>query len=838
MSYDIPSVSELEAVQLLNKHYAEVITSKKDGIASGLDITRTTNPITGVTRRTLYKILDDAQAEHDAQISAHEAEHDVQISAHEAEHDVQISAHEAEHDAQMQSFENDFDGRLAGIAFTRVGSFTTGATLTDMRQVLVWEVSQGGDGHEYGWAGAFPKAVAAGATPATSGGIGAGAWVDRTDVTLRSEITPSVIESLRRSYAEAGYTLVAGSFEAGGTLVNANDVLLQERTGKAFSGPAGTVAAGTNPASGGFVDRSLRNWVQGGVSSPYQTYIYRHPNTPTLSVYSVAPQPMGAAPDFSIFTQIGSIEVDTFVQLQALSVPDGVKIKMNGYYNKGDVDQHPGFTVVADTTLYKDNFGAVVQLASGNYAVINSRSEVRATWMGVRTDPSYDNRERLVALGRATRNASALLDIRGAIHTSPVEYAYNSNLRGMESRGTQIKIYPLFPTPTQETYLFSDEYNPNTQTRDNNFFVTRSTFSIRPERRKNIGAYHFKAGGGSRLESLYIVDGGEGAATLLMSGTGASPSVTVESCWIGVTVRDGVSHNRNGVEIVSSYSVIFNQCTFDYLSDDRRMVNGVAVDNGNNDLTGGFAVYIRSCEGLTFQSANGEGNKKPFRIGNSVTVTISGGAFYRRSLNYSPSDEPDFFITLDDNSEITTPHIEKSMISGYKESRGGGVMRTINGGVLPVARQNEVYVGLYSPGQSAFQNVRTLQMVGKGSSVQAGVIGLLTQTFGKMVLSENVPPNTDASFDSKLNGAGMLIVTYQRISDNAFYGETQTYAYVGHNDSGVLTKLAGASTNASYTALNVSTFDSSNRRFIRVSVASKPWSATVSVFFIGCEYLL
>ena len=70
------------------------------------------------------------------------------------------------------------------------------------------------------------------------------------------KLTPQLRESLRRSYAEAGYNLVAGSFEAGGTLVNANDVLLQERTGKAFSGPAGPVAAGTDPASGGFVDRS------------------------------------------------------------------------------------------------------------------------------------------------------------------------------------------------------------------------------------------------------------------------------------------------------------------------------------------------------------------------------------------------------------------------------------------------------------------------------------------------------------------------------------------------------------------------------------------------------
>lgn len=65
-------------------------------------------------------------------------------------------------------------------------------------------------------------------------------------------------EALRRSYAEAGYNLVDGSFEAGGTLVNANDVLLQERTGKAFSGPAGDVAPGTDPTlpGSGYVPRT------------------------------------------------------------------------------------------------------------------------------------------------------------------------------------------------------------------------------------------------------------------------------------------------------------------------------------------------------------------------------------------------------------------------------------------------------------------------------------------------------------------------------------------------------------------------------------------------------
>lgn len=96
---------------------------------------------------------------------------------------------ELEHDNQMLSFERDFDNRLAGMAFTRVGTFTAGATLTDMRQTLLWEVSQGGDGHEYGWIGSFPKVVPPASTPAGTGGIGAGAWVDRTDLTLRGELS-------------------------------------------------------------------------------------------------------------------------------------------------------------------------------------------------------------------------------------------------------------------------------------------------------------------------------------------------------------------------------------------------------------------------------------------------------------------------------------------------------------------------------------------------------------------------------------------------------------------------------------------------------------------------
>lgn len=71
------------------------------------------------------------------------------------------------------------------------------------------------------------------------------------------KLAPQIREALRRSYAEAGYNLVSGSFEDGGVLTLANDALIQESTGKAYSGTIGTVAAGTNPLGGGFVDRSI-----------------------------------------------------------------------------------------------------------------------------------------------------------------------------------------------------------------------------------------------------------------------------------------------------------------------------------------------------------------------------------------------------------------------------------------------------------------------------------------------------------------------------------------------------------------------------------------------------
>lgn len=64
------------------------------------------------------------------------------------------------------------------------GSFEEGGTLSNINDVLLHIA----EARYYSWGIGGTKEVPAGSTPATSGGIGAGAWVDRTDVTLRSDI--------------------------------------------------------------------------------------------------------------------------------------------------------------------------------------------------------------------------------------------------------------------------------------------------------------------------------------------------------------------------------------------------------------------------------------------------------------------------------------------------------------------------------------------------------------------------------------------------------------------------------------------------------------------------
>lgn len=204
---DIPSLLDLQNTK---KHVDDF------GHLMGTGTGTSTNGVTGQVRPTYNKVINDMNSEFDGMIS---------------------------------DMNSEFDTNILNMGFTRIGTFSAGATITNPRQTLLWDVADGGDGQEYGWSGVFlpsGKIVPPGSTPHTTGGIAVGAWMSRFD----PELQIIVFESLRRSYAEAGYNLVSGSFEAGGTLVNANDVLLHEASGKAYAYTGTlpvTVQAGFNP---------------------------------------------------------------------------------------------------------------------------------------------------------------------------------------------------------------------------------------------------------------------------------------------------------------------------------------------------------------------------------------------------------------------------------------------------------------------------------------------------------------------------------------------------------------------------------------------------------------
>lgn len=191
---EVITVQDLENLKKHEIFEAEVITGKVGGLASGANINSATNAVTGQIQDTLPKILSDLGM-------------------------------------QVQSW-----------------PASVGGVLTSPSQMFLNDiVGSAGKDDYYAWAGAFPKTVAPGTDPALAGS----GYVKRSDKFAKV----AAREAIRRSYAEAGYTLTPGSFEAGGVLTSARDVLLHEASGKAYTGAGPfpqTVPAGTDPTSVGF----------------------------------------------------------------------------------------------------------------------------------------------------------------------------------------------------------------------------------------------------------------------------------------------------------------------------------------------------------------------------------------------------------------------------------------------------------------------------------------------------------------------------------------------------------------------------------------------------------
>lgn len=73
---------------------------------------------------------------------------------------------------------------ISSLGYIPVDSFENGATLTLPNQILRYEAT----GEYYRWDGSFPKVVASGSTPTSSGGIGSGVWLSVGDAALRSQL--------------------------------------------------------------------------------------------------------------------------------------------------------------------------------------------------------------------------------------------------------------------------------------------------------------------------------------------------------------------------------------------------------------------------------------------------------------------------------------------------------------------------------------------------------------------------------------------------------------------------------------------------------------------------
>lgn len=147
-------------------------------------------------------------------------------------------------------------------------TFSTGYTITDQKQCLL-NIT---DNHYYQWNGTLPKVVAAGATPATSGGIGVDAWSDKTDLMLRSDINIVQKRFLCVSDMVADTSLTAGKIvETIGYYNGWAATADKPKGGNRYE----VVAAGTGTADGGsFI--TLSNGLQAKglfidkITNPYQ----------------------------------------------------------------------------------------------------------------------------------------------------------------------------------------------------------------------------------------------------------------------------------------------------------------------------------------------------------------------------------------------------------------------------------------------------------------------------------------------------------------------------------------------------------------------------------------
>lgn len=85
----------------------------------------------------------------------------------------------------MERFKVDINQAIIAAGYIPMDSFQQGAEITKRNEILRDETT----GEYYRWDGDLPKSVPAGSTPASTGGVGLGAWVSVSDTALRGDLS-------------------------------------------------------------------------------------------------------------------------------------------------------------------------------------------------------------------------------------------------------------------------------------------------------------------------------------------------------------------------------------------------------------------------------------------------------------------------------------------------------------------------------------------------------------------------------------------------------------------------------------------------------------------------
>ncbi|MGQ3910054.1 tail fiber/spike domain-containing protein [Enterobacter hormaechei] len=128
---------------------------------------------------------------------------------------------------------------IAQYGWILIDSFQVGADITLPNQALRDEAT----GEYYRWDGALPKHVDAGSTPATSGGVGVGAWIGVGDASLRAMLSSESGAALSLSQVATSYGLdfsLGGVWTAGATSTADNWWWYNN---KVYTGGSGTLPA-------------------------------------------------------------------------------------------------------------------------------------------------------------------------------------------------------------------------------------------------------------------------------------------------------------------------------------------------------------------------------------------------------------------------------------------------------------------------------------------------------------------------------------------------------------------------------------------------------------------